>query len=890
MKNIYEALPRKSIEEIEELEAFQVLRGLARGKLGGLPPEMMARHILRINMDADWPVQRTALDAIVRRWAFAHRDRLEVGRRPRGRIGLGLYRTKKHGEDLRPYQTQLAALNPLVGSCDCKDFQKSGLGLCKHLLVVLEDLRMKSSKWKRAMDAGLDAEQASPRLRWDPRCPLRGVEDWMDRISWWPGRDTTPKLPGVIEQFFSRRREDGAWVLRGGAADDFANRLQLAEALLEFLLERASEDPGVGDDPALKPLFEREIRRLERRARGLKLVDRLDAQLKKLKRPLYAYQREGVARFLGAGRLLLADDMGLGKTIQAIAACDVLWRSGRVRRGLLLVPAPLKSQWEREWTLFSDAPVRIIEGRSAQRASIYAEQQEGFLIGNYEQLFRDLALMYQWAPEMMVLDEAQRIKNWATKTAVYVKQLDPEYRLVLTGTPMENRLDELASVMDWVNERAMEPKWRMTPWYMTLWNGREAGPGARNLDTLRSRLADSLVRRVRKEVLDQLPPRTDTRVPVELSQAQYREHEDLSRPIAIILQKARRRPLTQAEFLRLMQMLATQRIICNGLAQLQFDDLWPELSTMNEGRDTILKSLDSPKLIELRELIRQLVLEGGQKVVVFSQWRRMLKLAEWAVGDILTARGYRTAFFTGAESQKSRTQNVVEFHDDPTLAVLFASDAGGVGLNLQRAASSVINLELPWNPAVLEQRIGRVYRLGQKLPVQIYNLVSEGGIETRIARIIDDKQLLFSGLFDGSSDELTFSSSNRFLDTIEKLVPQVEAPELGEIEEVLDPVAPPARTSVAEDGGTVVPVVPPVEEAVAAPGTTERPGPREDRAPAAEPPSTPKLPIEELFASINVERTAGGGLKIEAEPEAAGTLAAMFQGMADLLMKAAQGR
>ena len=138
----------------------------------------------------------------------------------------------------------------------------------------------------------------------------------------------------------------------------------------------------------------------------------------------------------------------------------------------------------------------------------------------------------------------------------------------------------------------------------------------------------------------------------------------------------------------------------------------------------MLKGLSAPKLLELRQLVRQLVLDQGRKVVIFSQWRRMLHLAHWAVRDLLAEQGLRAGFFTGAEGQKRRTQNIVEFHDDPDFRILFASDAGGVGLNLQRAANCVINLELPWNPAVLEQRIGRIYRLGQKQPIDVYNLVA----------------------------------------------------------------------------------------------------------------------------------------------------------------------
>jgi SNF2 family DNA or RNA helicase len=119
----------------------------------------------------------------------------------------------------------------------------------------------------------------------------------------------------------------------------------------------------------------------------------------------------------------------------------------------------------------------------------------------------------------------------------------------------------------------------------------------------------------------------------------------------------------------------------------------------------------------------------------------------------------RSAFFTGEEGQKRRTQNIVDFHDDPACRVLFATDAGGVGLNLQRAANACINLELPWNPAVLEQRIGRIHRLGQKRPIDVYNLVSEWGIEPRISDLVGNKRAFFTGLFDGTTDEVAFERS-----------------------------------------------------------------------------------------------------------------------------------
>jgi len=872
-------------QPIDDLEAFQELRTRASGKLGGLPADIAARHVLSVTAGADWPVQRAALDAIVRRFSFARRDALEVATRPRGSVGLGLYGTRRHRDGRRPYETLLAAVNPLLGSCSCKDFRKGGLGLCKHLLVVLEDLLKKPTKWQRAIAAGLGPATRSPRLVWDPVRPLTGPGDWLDRVAWTPGSVSNGnggRVPEVVGRWFAGEAAE-SWPLAEGAPQDPLTRLQLVEGLQRYLRQPDSNGPKVGHDPALNPLLDGELRRLKRKLDGDLLTAEMKTPLKTIKRPLYAYQHEGITRFLGTGRLLLADDMGLGKTAQAIGACHVLWHRGEVKRGLLVVPAPLKSQWAREWALFSDVPVEVVDGSPSQREAIYREQRRGFLIANYEQVLRDLALIHDWAPDMMVLDEAQRIKNWATKTAGYVKQLQPKYRLVLTGTPMENRLDELASIMDWVDESALEPKWRLAPWHATLFDGTQEVAGARNLDTLRTRLRETMVRRLRREVLDQLPSRTDTRVPVDLTPAQRMEHDDLNRPIASLLRRGKTRPLTQAEFLRLMQLLTTQRIICNGLAQLQFLEVWPTLNGMEKPQDAVLRSLDSPKLVELRELVRQLVLDGGHKVVVFSQWRRMLRLGSWAVSDLLSETGLRSAFFSGDESQKRRTQNIIEFHDDPSLAVLFSTDAGGVGLNLQRAASSVVNLELPWNPAVLEQRIGRVYRLGQKQPVQVFNLVSEQGIEARIAGIVSDKQALFTGLFDGTSNEVEFTGSGRFLDRVEKLVETVPAPDLGEPEEAIDQVVTPARgEELAMDEPITAPTPP------AAPPEPSRPS-----VPQPEPqlpPTSPQVPaaqVQQLFAAIQVERTAQGGLRIEAPPEAAGTLAAVFQGMADLMARAA---
>jgi superfamily II DNA or RNA helicase len=836
--------PEPNATRITERETIRTLLSRAHRRTGSLPPERIVRHVLSVSRGGDWPVHRDALEAVLRRCVSARADEIRIVGRPRGRV-LGLYATRRRGSHARPYRTLLRRIDPVDGSCDCADFLRSSLGLCKHLVAVLEDL---SSKGRRRHSQGESTLPMSP-VRWDPIRPLTGVGDWLARVQWVDG------VPARNLRRWLRPTRGGGWSVV--APDRPEERLALVDRLLAIL------ENGDGE-PALHALLCEERARLARHAEAVSIRTNLHHVLRTLKQPLYRYQREGVERFLAKGRLLLADDMGLGKTAQAIAACHALWHTGRALRGLLVVPAALKPQWLREWQMFTDAPVAVVDGSPGQRRSMFEKCHRGFLLGNYEQLIRDLEVVRTWTPDIVVLDEAQRIKNWATKTALTVKRLSPPYRLVLTGTPMENRLDELASIVEWVDDLALEPKWRLAAWHTIPVDGTSDVGGARHLDTLRTRLVTCMLRRVRREVLSQLPSRTDTRMPIEMTSEQVEEHDALNLPIAQILGRAKRRPLSQPEFLRLMSLLTTQRIIANGLAQLRFGQIWPDLSRVECPTDSMLQGLASPKLVELRELIVQLALGQARKVVVFSQWRRMLRLAHWATRDQLARAGVRAAFFTGEESQTRRAQNIVDFHDDPACRVLFATDAGGVGLNLQRAASACINIELPWNPAVLEQRIGRIHRLGQRRPIDVYNLVSEPGIESRIAGIVGSKRALFTGLFDGTSDEVAFERSGTWLSRLERLV-----------EPVLTP-APAGAVAESEDGATERDL-----DAVVAAGDESHD--RDGRTSPVTEPMTTATDIQRLLSGLTVHRTSSGGLSIEAPPETASTVAALFSGLAQLL-------
>ena len=895
-----------SIDPTTLAETQEELRHLARRRFGKIPAELVAALVVATTGDADWPVRRAALEALARRFRFGQRDELTLARRPSK--PLGEYRTAGRVEATgkrapRPYVTVLTRVVPLEASCECADFTSSSLGACKHVLVVLDALFTKYEHGARAAMAPA-GEPGKDTLGWSPALALLGPLDRLDGLRWTVRTGRPPQ--GWLEVSADVARDAGdAW---GHLASTVAPRVGVAGRVFAPDPRQLARPEGrlavlrqVGARqrlvvlPAARAVLASEGAVAERTQQARSVAKSAARQLRTLRWTLYPYQREGVIRFLETGRLLLADDMGLGKTTQAIASCHALHRVGAVTRGLLIVPAALKSQWLREWQETTDVPAALVEGSPAERARSYRSLTSGFLIVGYEQLLRDFAHLQRLAPELVVLDEAQRIKNWATKSAAYVKALNPRYRLVLTGTPMENRLEELASVLDWVDETALMPKWRLEAWHTTaLGDGGRGISGARNLDTLRVRLAPCMVRRVRREVIAQLPSRTDTRVPVAMTAQQREEHDALTPSIAALAARARARPLTQPEFLRLMQLLTTQRMISNGLGQLRFDELWP---TYQHARpdDALLEGLFSPKLVELRRLIEDLVLRQERKVVVFSQWRRMLRLAEWSVRDLLESNGLRAVFFTGAESTRLRTRSVMEFHDDGAVRVMFLSDAGGVGLNLQRAASACINLELPWNPAVLEQRIGRIYRLGQERPIDVFNLASDSGIEARIADLVTSKQALFTGLFDGSSDGVQFTQASSFMADVEKIVAMgadaeaagaalqasvdVESAEgEGGVAESADRDESPAHQDRADREAGAADEIPsaassgPLAAVAAAGGTNAR---SEHAA--------------QLLAGVHIRRTRAGGVTIEAAPEAAAALLGMFEAMTQLLRSASAG-
>jgi len=240
-----------------------------------------------------------------------------------------------------------------------------------------------------------------------------------------------------------------------------------------------------------------------------------------------------------------------------------------------------------------------------------------------------------------------------------------------------------------------------------------------------------------------------------MTPTQWRPYRRHARRVATLL--AQNRPLKTAEVRLLLQALTSMRILCNAWAQYEWTRAEPRLGSPAVDGD--LRWIHSPKIEEFAHVLEDLLEKPGAKVVVFSQWERLLRLAHYSVKPLLDRRGERAAMFHGGMDTRTRQLVIDTFRSEEANRVLFSTDAGGLGLNLQDAASVVVNLEVPWNPAVLEQRIGRVHRMGQRESVQVLHFVTRGAIEERVRQVVENKKALFEGLLVDEVDRVVLDEA-----------------------------------------------------------------------------------------------------------------------------------
>lgn len=625
----------------------------------------------------------------------------------------GLYRVAIRGEKLGD------------NYCSCPDFTTNTLGTCKHIEFTLWKLRQDRTT-AAILEQGYQAPYSSVYLRYGAQREVR----------FRAGTECPVSLQKLAANYF-----DSTGLLRPEMVTSFDQFLSAAGAIehdlrcyddaLEFIAE---QHDAVARSSILQKAFP--------------LGPDSPAMDKLIKVPLYPYQRVGALFAARAGRCLIGDEMGLGKTIQAIAAVEIMAQHFGAQRVLVICPTSLKHQWLREIEKFVTRNATVIGGLRMRR-------EQGFLadtfykITNYDTIRRDLDLIEKWSPDMVILDEAQRIKNWNTIAARSIKQIQSPYAIVLTGTPLENRLEELVSVVQFVDRHRLGPTFQFLHEHQIHDPASGRVVGYRNLDSIGRTLAPILIRRKKDAVLRELPERLDKNFFVPMTPQQLKHHDENREIVARIVGRWRKTHyLSEVDRQRLMIALQNMRMSCDSTYLLD------QQSDFGYKAD------------ELITLLEEWLERPEEKVVIFSQWLRMHEL----LVRRMTGRTWEHVLFHGGVPSTQRGALVDRFREDKKCRAFLATDAGGVGLNLQHAAAVVVNVDLPWNPAVLEQRIGRVHRLGQKRPVRVINFVAKGGIEEGMLSVLKFKKSLFSGVLDQGESTIMLGGSRlkKFIETVEQ--------------------------------------------------------------------------------------------------------------------------
>lgn len=624
-----------------------------------------------------------------------------------------------------------------TGYSNSMDSRINKLGTTKHIMYAFNQLKQNKSLYNRLGKAYPFIE-----IYCDP------LNDY--KISWYYPHELPLEEKLLISRYFKKSRfiED-----------------EEALSLLPFMKEiygnkKIRVRPEVQEK--LEDLFDDHMLR--------ELEKKHQPDYSKLNIELFPYQKEGIAFALFRKAAIIADEMGLGKTIQAIGTAILKKEIFGFGKTLVVCPASLKEQWKKEIEKFSDEKALVVQGFPHERAEQYGDDRRYFFIVNYEMVMRDQRAINNAGFDFLILDEAQRAKNYETKTASSLKRLEVKHKLVITGTPIENRLIDIFSIMGILDPHFLGPLWEFSYQHCLFDPVRyNKINGYYNLKSLNKKLEKILIRREKRKVIDQLPNIQQVNIPVHLSPLQADYHASYARGLAQILRK---RFMTPYDMQRMQLLLANMRMVCDSTYLI--DEETNESPKLEELKYVLLEKLD--------------IRNTRRKIIIFSEWIKVHKL----IGKMLRENNIGFVELSGKIPVKSRGELIRKFEENDQYKIFLSTEAGGSGLNLQ-VADILINFELPWNPAKKNQRIGRIDRLGQKSnKLTIFNFITKDSIEQQIASGLLVKQSLFDGVLgkDAARDMVDFSTKGRsqFIEQLESFLSGTEKAEKPAEEEVPEEV------------------------------------------------------------------------------------------------------
>ncbi len=600
--------------------------------------------------------------------------------------------------------------------CSCMDFKTSQLGTCKHL----ESLKL----WL--------AEQGKNICRELPPYSSVYVSYRGDRkVCLRIGTDHAEEISQLAKDYFDAN---------GVAYDDKIT------TLTEFIKAALSIDNTFRWYPDVIDFI---VARLDGERRGRRADLLTDEELDKLLHTkLYPYQKEGIRFAFRAGKSIIADEMGLGKTIQAIGTAELMRRCGLISSTLIVCPTSLKYQWKKEIERFTDTSAVVVEGSPMKRKEMY-NAPEFYKIVSYNSVCNDLKICHRLHTDMLIMDEVQRLKNWNTQISKAARRIESEYSVVLSGTPLENKLEELYSIMQFVDQYCLGPYYKFKD-NTIIANENGKVMGYKNLNSIGEQMKNVLLRRRKRDVALQLPERTDKVLFVPMTEEQKGMHDEWGLDVARIVHKwTTTHFLSESDRKRMLLLLSKMRMVCDSTYILD------------------QKTRFDTKIEETMHILKSVFESGDEKVVIFSQWERMTRL----IASELDKMNVGYEYLHGGVPSAKRKDLTDNFTNNPDSRVFISTDAGSTGLNLQ-VASIIINLDLPWNPAVLEQRIARIYRIGQKRNINIINLVASQTIEERMLSTLNFKSSLFEGILDNGEDSVMLDDSklDKIMESVGKMV------------------------------------------------------------------------------------------------------------------------
>ncbi len=634
-----------------------------------------------------------------------HRSRTDQFQAVRGDMFTGDH--KVISKDSRTYTVCLHDPVNAKGHCSCPDFQTNGLGTCKHILFMADYLKGEPGFKKQAATETLpfadiywDSTAQAPRLH-APRM-----------------KTDMPDLSPVLGKYF----------------DDKGKFIAADLSLVMGLMLRLHGDRRVR-------IRENLLKRVDHRQQVLQLEKIKGTPLPKipLTRPLYAFQEKGIRFGTFKTGVLIGDEMGLGKTVQAIGLSLIKKELFGFEKILVITLPSLRDQWLREIERTTREEACIITGAPARRKALYRDKK-AFKITHYDTVIRDVGPIAAWNPDIIILDEAQRIKNISTRTAEAVKRLPKKHAIVLTGTPVEENPEDLYSIVQFLDPYLFTPLWQFAADHFNIPRGQKVRDrkthvaGYKNLDLLKDKLSGILIRRTWEEVEDQLPERVENNYYVDLAPEQAKEHEACAAELA---ERVRKQPLAPMDLRGIQAQVLRMRMVCN--------------STFLVDRETQI----SPKLKELASVIDEVVVQNHRKTVIISEWTAMTYLIARHLSDAVIP----FVQVSGKLPQERRKETARTFSQNPDCLVFLATDEGSEGLDLS-CALCLIQVELPWPPAQMARRMDSLRPSGSREndidppTCHIINLMARNSIEERVLAGLKQSPDLYFDLFDSDPDHM----------------------------------------------------------------------------------------------------------------------------------------